>query len=100
LNKPSSRKYVCEIGNVTLAFPSPQFIEKDEMQVDAEPFPTVIEYAEFDDALPQLLNGSKGLIASIKFMSGLFYCDDLSFVTVHPAPVIVKLTLNVALPHP
>jgi hypothetical protein len=29
------------------------------MQVDAEPFPTVIEYAEFDDALPQLLNGSE-----------------------------------------
>jgi hypothetical protein len=36
----------------------------------AEPFPTVIEYAEFDDALPQLLNGSEKLIASIKFMSG------------------------------
>jgi hypothetical protein len=32
---------------------------KDEMQVDAELFPTVIEYAEFDDALPQLLNGSE-----------------------------------------
>jgi hypothetical protein len=42
---------------------------KDEMQ-SAEPFPTVIEYAEFDDALPQLLNGSEKLIASIKFMSG------------------------------
>jgi hypothetical protein len=46
---------------------------KDEMQVDAEPFPTVIEYAEFDDALPQLLNGSENSIASIKFMSGFCF---------------------------
>jgi hypothetical protein len=49
-----------------------QFIEKDEMQVDAELFPTVIEY-EFDDALPQLKWIRKGLIASIKFMSGFCF---------------------------
>jgi hypothetical protein len=63
-------------GNVTLAlYFHHQFIEKDEMQVDAELFPTVIEYAELDDALPQLLNGSekRKLITSIKFMSGFCF---------------------------
>ena len=96
--------YVWEIGNVILdwVFPSPQFTLNEEMQLELELFPTVIENISYDEVPKQLLNGSeKRLFGSLKLISGFcFTVTVFVFVTVQPALVTVKVTVKGALPHP
>ena len=76
-------------------------IEKDDIHVDVELLPTVTENTGLNDAFEQLLKGSKGFITSPKLISGFCFTKTVRcVVTVQPFLTTVKLTVNVAPPHP